>query len=210
MARTRFTDDDWGEKQTNPVLRAIFARSWYLFIPLIAIWVFEAKTIDPQIKAVEVQMAEDQKATELSRGKSLQEARRMMTSISRLRAIRDTIYVRIEQVSAVIDSVRLIRESHSAETRTLERQVDSLRAIVSQHQGASLASSERLQLLQSQVDSLRGLIATHESETSRLRTEIASAEDLTDRLLRPEIYRRNNALMTGEGQFPNRDALPKR
>jgi hypothetical protein len=210
MARTRFTDDDWGEKQTNPILRAIFARSWYLFIPLIAIWVFEAKKIDPQIKAVETAMAEDQKATELARGKSLQDARRMATSISRWRAIRDTLDVRIEQVGAVMDSVRLIREGHLTETRMLERQADSLRSIVSQGQGVALAASDRLQVLQGQVDSLRGLIAGHESETSRLRTEVASAEDLTDRLLRPEIYRRNNALMTGEGQFPNRDALPKR
>jgi hypothetical protein len=210
MARARFSDDDWGEKQSNPVLRGIFARSWYLFIPLIAIWVFEAKRIDPQIKAVEAQIVEDQKVTELARGKSLQEARKMATSISRLRALSDTIDVRIEQVGAVMDSVRMIRESSLVETQNLERQADSLRAIISQAQGVALVASERLQVLQTQVDSLRGLIAAHESETSRLRTEIASAEDLTDRILRPEIYRRNNALMTGEGQFPNRDALPKR
>jgi chromosome segregation ATPase len=191
-------------------LRGIFARSWYLFIPLIAIWVFDARMVDPQIKAVEALIVEDQKTTETARSRSLQEARKMSTQISRLRAISDTIAVRIEQVAAFMDSVRVIQETHTAETQNLQRQTDSLRVILSEAEGRSLAASEELQVLQTQVDSLRSLISAHEQETTRLHQEIASAEDMTDRLLRPEIYRNNKALVTGEGQFPNRDALPKR
>jgi hypothetical protein len=70
--------------------------------------------------------------------------------------------------------------------------------------------SAALQRMQAQVDSLRDRISAHRDETVRLEEQIAETRDLTDRVLRPEAYRKNNALVAGEGNFPNRDALPKR
>jgi hypothetical protein len=70
----------------------------------------------------------------------------MATQVSRLRAISDTIAVRIEQVSAFMDSVRVIEEGHLAESQTLERQTDSLRTVISEAEGRSLAASEVLRV----------------------------------------------------------------
>jgi hypothetical protein len=43
-----------------------------------------------------------------------------------------------------------------------------------------------------------------------LLAEAASHREVTDRVLNPDSYRKNTALVTGEGNFPNRDAIEKR
>ncbi len=130
--------------------------------------------------------------------------------ISRLRAEADTFSVRSGQYAAVLDSVLTIQRKHVSETHRLEIQSDSLRAILSETDGKSLQYSDSLTRMQAQVDSLRTLIDSRLVEAKRLEEEIAVNRDLADRLNRPEIYRKNTALVTGAGSYPNRDALPKR
>ncbi len=201
----------WGEpKEGNAFLRALFARSWFLVIPLIAVWWFEAKKIDPMAKLIDQKTAEDRKGVEASRGKLLAEARQMGVRISLLRAVGDTFSVRFNQMGVLLDSLRILEAADRKEITALEAQSESLRGVFSEAEGKSRVHSEKLTVLQATVDSLRGLIAQREEETTKLQGEIAADKDLADRVLRPEVYRRNNALLTGEGDFPNRDALPKR
>ena len=54
------------------------------------------------------------------------------------------------------------------------------------------------------------MIATCTAEAQRLDEETSTNLDLADRVLNPIKYRKNTALVTGKGDFPNRDALPKR
>jgi chromosome segregation ATPase len=122
----------------------------------------------------------------------------------------DTLEVRRGQIESFMDSVRTLQNAHQEETRLLEAQVDSLRQVLSQAEGESIEHAATLQMLQQQVDSLRTLITAHRQETERLSDEIQEAIDLADRIKNPEKYRKNTALVTGEGDFPNRDALPKR
>jgi hypothetical protein len=207
----RDSDEAWGERgEGNPFLRALFARSWFLVIPLIAIWWFEAKQIDPMAKQIDQKIAEDRKAVEVSRGKLLAQSRQMGVRISLLRAVGDTFTVRFGQMGVLLDSLRILEAADRKEIAGLEAQSESLRAVFSEAEGSSRTRSERLTVLQATVDSLRDLIAQREDETRKLEGEIASDKDLADRVLRPDAYRKNNALLTGEGDFPNRDALPKR
>jgi len=207
----RDSDEAWGERgEGNPFLRALFARSWFLVIPLIAIWWFEAKQIDPMAKQIDQKIAEDRKAVEMSRGKLLAQSRQMGVRISLLRAVGDTFTVRFSQMGVLLDSLRILEAADRKEIAGLEAQSEYLRAVFSEAEGSSRTRSERLTVLQATVDSLRDLIAQREDETRKLEGEIASDKDLADRVLRPDAYRKNNALLTGEGDFPNRDALPKR
>lgn len=208
---SRDSEDAWGERgEGNPILKALFARSWFLVIPLIAIWWFEAKKIDPMAKQIEQKIAEDRKTVETSRGQLLAQSRQMGVRISLLRAVGDTFTVRFEQMGTLLDSLRILEAADRAEVQKLEAQSESLRAVYAGAEEKSRVASERLTVLQSTVDSLRSLISQREEETRRLEGEIATDRDLADRLLRPEAYRKNNALLTGEGEFPNRDALQKR
>jgi chromosome segregation ATPase len=199
----------WEEEQ-KPFYRKIVARAWFLLIPLLGIWWFHIRELTPEVKAIEAEIAEEQQTVEAERAASLKDARKLGIDISRLKAFGDTLEVRREQITALLDSIHVVRKAHIEETRILEAQTDSLRQILSQAEGRSIEYSAALQRMQAEVDSLRVKIAAHREETAQLEEQIARTRDLTDRVLRPEAYRKNNALVAGEGDFPNRDALPKR
>ncbi len=202
--------NQWGTEESKPFVRKLLARSWYVFIPLIGVWWGHMRDLTPQVHAIEAQMEQDRQTVEQTRTASLKEARTLGIQISRLRAFQDTVAVRREQITSFLDSVRVMQEANLEETHLLEAQVDSLRKVLSAAEGQSLDYSAQLQEFQAKVDSLRVLISDHRGETVRLGEEIAQAEDLTDRVLFPEKYRRNDALVAGEGEFPDRDALPER
>ena len=202
--------EGWDKPEGNRFLRALATRSWYLVVPLIAIWWFHTRTVVPQVEAVDQQILKDRRETELIRNKTLSEARALGVEISRLRAEADTFSVRSGQYAAVLDSVLTIQRQHLTESHRLELQSDSLRTRLSEMEGRSLEYSDALTQMQAQVDSLRVLIDGHQAEIERLEQEIQVNQDLADRLKRPEAYRKNTALVTGEGDYPNRDALPKR
>lgn len=208
---TRFTrDDSWGEERGNPIVKAIFARSWFLIIPLIAVWWFEARRIDPQVKLVEEKIKAEQIEVEKVRSENLGKARKMGARISLLRAVGDTFNVRFAQLDDLMDSLRVLETTDRTEIAKLEVQAESLRMVISEAEGRSQRHSDRLMVLQARVDSLRNEIVQREDAIAELNNEITTDRDLADRILRPDAYRKNSALVTGEGDFPNRDALPKR
>jgi len=199
----------WEEEQ-KPFYRKLVGRSWFLFVPLLGVWWFHIRELTPQVKAIDAEIAQERQTIETTRATSLRDARKLGIDISRLKAFGDTLEVRRAQINDLLDSVRVVRDAHVEDTRQLEAQSDSLRQILSRAEGQSIEYSASLQRMQAQVDSLRDLITVHKDETARLEGVIAQTRDLTDRVLRPEAYRKNNALVAGEGNFPNRDALTKR
>lgn len=211
MAHVRFGQrQEWGEEEKKPFLRKLLARSWFIFIPLLGVWWFHMRDLTPQVKAIEAEIHEEQISAEQTRSETLGRARKLGIDISRLKAFGDTIVVRREQIESLLDSVRVLQKAHIEETKMLEAQTDSLRQILSEAEGRSMEYSALLQEMQVQVDSLRTLIAAHREESATLKEETSQARDLMDRVLHPEEYRKNNALVAGEGEFPDRDALKKR
>jgi hypothetical protein len=130
--------------------------------------------------------------------------------MSMLRALVDTFEVRFGQVDAVADTVRKIQENDLAEIRHLEQQLDSLRAEYSIAESQTQASSESLAVLQTMVDSLNDVAAKLGED--RIPLEEAAVQDLdqADRITNPDKYRKNTALVTGAGDYPNRDELPEK
>lgn len=200
----------WEEEEKRPFLRKLLARSWFIFIPLIGVWWFHMRELTPRVEALEREVAEERQKVEAERTELLKDSRRMGITISRLSAFSDTIDVRKTQIESYLDSVDVLRRANIQETRELEAQVDSLRQVLSEAEGRALDHSAELEGLQQQVDSLRTKIAGHREETASLEDRIAESRALTDRVANPWKYKGNDALVTGEGEFPDRDALPRR
>lgn len=213
MPSYRFGQSDSGwdeEKKQNRLLRALLHRSWFLFIPLIGIWYSSARQVDPLARKLDEEISKERVTLEQARTRSLAEARQVGVKVSRLKAVRDTFEVRFTQISEIMDSLRILTAIDQKEIEFLEGQAESLRGAYAESEIKAQEHSGTLIVLQQQVDSLRAVIAARREQSDRLRGEASVDEDLADRIVRPDLYRKNSALMTGEGSFPQRDALPKR
>jgi hypothetical protein len=206
--RGRYSSYD--DSDRNPIVKAIGARSWFLIIPLIGLVYANAKQITPKYKAIEAEIATEEKAINQERVSVLKGARELEVHISQLRALQDTFAVRFQVIDSLADSVNVLLTADRQATAKLQAELDSLQQVYSLAVGQSQAFSETLQTLSPIVDSLRTAISTRNAEATRLDEETATNADLADRVMYPNKYRKNTALVTGKGDFPNRDALPKR
>jgi chromosome segregation ATPase len=200
---------DWDDRG-NPVLKFILQRSWVLVVPLIAVGWYQAREVAPKVKAIQEDLEQKRAETDQQRTKTLSDARRVEVGISALRALSDTFQVRFDGVDTLIDSVAALRAADLSDLHWLEAQAESLQAIYSEASGKSDELSRLLPPMQQKIDSLRAVIAARDEEVAELEAERKADAELTERVLRPDLFRKNSALFTGEGDYPNRDALPKR
>jgi hypothetical protein len=206
--RGRYSSYDEGER--NPVVKLLAARSWFLIIPLIGLVYANAKQITPKFQQIKTDIVVQEKAITEERVRVLKGAREMEVRISQLHALQDTFAVRFAGIDSLADSVNVLLTADRRAMDQLQAELDSLRQVYSLAMGESQANSESLQALSPVVDSLKAAIVTRTTEAESLDGETATNLDLADRVLNPIKYRKNTALVTGKGDFPNRDALPKR
>jgi hypothetical protein len=206
--RGRYSSYDDGDR--SPIVKALAARSWFLIIPLIGLVYANAKQIAPKYQQIKAGIVTQEAAINDERVKVLKGARETEVHISQLHALQDTFAVRFAQVDSLADSVSVLVAADRQALGKLQAELDSLSQVYSLAMGQSQANSESLQVLSPIVDSLKTVIATCTAEAQRLDEETSTNLDLADRVLNPIKYRKNTALVTGKGDFPNRDALPKR
>jgi hypothetical protein len=206
--RGRYSSYDEGER--NPFVKFLAARSWFLIVPLIGLVYANAKQITPKVQKIRADIQAEEKAITAERVTVLKGGREMEVHISQLRALQDTFAVRFSGIDSLADSVNVLLAADRQATSKLQAELDSLRQVYSLAMGASQANSESLQVLSPIVDSLKAAIAVRTTEADSLDRETGTNLDLADRVLNPTKYRKNTALVTGKGDFPNRDALPKR
>jgi uncharacterized small protein (DUF1192 family) len=192
------------------VLRFILQRSWVLVVPLIAVGWYQAREVSPRVKAIQADLEQKRAETDQKRTKTLSDARRVEVGISALRALADTFQVRFGGIDALMDSVATLRDKELSDLHWLQTQADSLQVVYSQASGKSDGLSGLLPPMQNKIDSLKAVIAARDEEIKKLEAERKADAELTERVLRPDLFRKNSALFTGEGDYPNRDALPKR
>lgn len=206
--RGRYSTYDDSER--SPIVKFLAARSWFLIIPLIGLVYANAKQITPKYQQIKASIVTEEAAINQERVNVLKGAREMEVHISQLRALQDTFAVRFSRIDSLADSVGVLLAADGQALGKLQAELDSLRQVYSLAMGQSEANSESLQVLSPIVDSLKTAIATRIAEAQRLDEETATNLDLADRVLNPVKYRKNTALVTGKGDFPNRDALPPR
>jgi len=203
---------DWSEEEprSKKAVRLLAQRAWLIIVPLIGVGFYNARYLTPAVKDMDAKIATERQELEAQRTKTLSDARRVGVKISALSALADTFEVRFLKIDALIDSVNTLRESDLADLKQLEAEGDSLRAIYSHAAGRSSELAALLPPMQARIDSLKATITGWEDTIRKLEAEKAADTDLAERILRPNLFRKNTALVTGPGEFPNRDALPKR
>lgn len=206
--RGRYSSYDEGDR--SPIVKALAARSWFLIIPLVGLVYANAKQITPKYQQIKADIAVAEKAIDEERVRVLKGGRELEVRVSQLRALQDTFAVRVSGIDSLADSVNVLLSTDRQALDKLQAELDSLRQVYSLAIGQSEAYSESLQVLSPVVDSLKTAISTRTAEAEGLVAETATNLDLADRILNPNKYRKNTALVTGKGDFPNRDALPKR
>jgi hypothetical protein len=107
-------------------------------------------------------------------------------------------------------SILTFLDADKKATVKLIAQRDSLQEVEELAMTAKQAATDTLRSLMPIVDSLEAQIVQRNDEAQRLWVEIVEQSDLADRVLRPDAYRKKSALVTGEGEYPRRDELPKR
>lgn len=181
-----------------------------LVVPLIALAWYNTRVLTPQAKKLDEEITKTRAEAEQQRTKTLSEARRVEIGMSMLAALSDTFQVRFTEIDAVIDSVTTLKQAELNDLAWMKSRADSLRKLYSSNEGRWRDAAVLLPPLQSRIDSLAKVVVGREEQLTNLEAEIRAATDSADRVLRPDLYRKNTALLTGPGNFPNRDALPKR
>jgi chromosome segregation ATPase len=208
--RGRYGSGDYDEEPRGGFLKAVVSRAWFLIIPLIGLVWTNAREITPQVKDLKQKLAEEERAIQLERTQTLSKANPLRSHISALAALGDTFEVRFARIDSLMETINTFLDADRKATAKLQAEMDSLKQVHALASAEASAYAESLRVLGPVVDSLRVLIAARNEESQRLWDDAAKTLDLADRALHPEKYRKNTALVTGEGEFPNRDALPKR
>jgi hypothetical protein len=203
--------DEWeDEKPERPYLRILLQRSWVLVVPLIALGWYSSHELAPLTKSLDAKIDSTHVVAEGQRNKTLTDARRLEANVSLLKAIDDTFAVRFSSLDSRIDSVTVQRDAEMKDYEWLNSRADSLRRTFAQTEKEWNEIAKKLPPLTSSIESLNRVIASRDSVVHMLEAAKQADADSTDRVLRPNLYRKNSALVTGAGDFPNRDALPKR
>jgi septation ring formation regulator EzrA len=208
--RGRYGSGGYDEEERRGIAKVLFSRSWFLIIPLIGLVYANARQVTPQVKELKQLTTAEEKAIQLERTQTLSSANRIRTHISALAALGDTFEVRFARIDSLMENITTFLEADRKASAKLLAEMDSLRQVYSLAAGKAAAYSESLQVLAPVIDSLRAVIADRNAQAKQLWSDTADNVDQADRILYPEKYRKKNALVTGEGDFPSRDELPKR
>jgi hypothetical protein len=204
---SNWDEEEQGKKKAGKILAQ---RAWLLIVPLIAIAFYNGRFLVPAVQKADSQITEIKGKLEDQREKTLSEAHRLGVGISALRALSDTFQVRYKLFDSKIDSVSKEIALNEAEVKKLEAEGESLRTIMSLATDKASKLSVLLPPMQGRIDSLKSLISTRQDLVRKLSAEQQEDLDSAKRVMRPELFRKNTALVTGQGDFPNRDALEKR
>lgn len=208
--RGRYGSGNYDDEERKGFIKFLSARSWFLIIPLIGLVYANARQVQPQVKEMNRTIAEEERAIQQERTQTLSKANPIRSRTSALAALEDTFAVRFTKIDSVSQNILTFLEADRKATARLFAEMDSLRQVYALAAGEATALSESLQALAPVIDSLRADIATRNEEAKGLWGETEQNLDLTDRILNPGKFQKNTALVTGAGDFPDRDALPKR
>jgi hypothetical protein len=208
--RGRYGSGTYDEEERRGFVKVVFARFWFLIIPLIGLVYANVRQVTPRVQELNKAMTEEQKTLEKTRTSTLTQANPIRAHISALGALGDTFQVRFVKIDSLAANINTFLDADRKATAKLNAEIDSLRQVYDVASAQASAYADTLRGLTPVVDSLQQLIATRTEETQRLWAETTERVDLTDRILNPDKYKKNSALVTGQGEYPNRDELPKR
>jgi chromosome segregation ATPase len=188
----------WSGREEAPrLIREIGHRAWFFLIPLVAIFWVTSKKIEPRVHTIQEQIQQFEEETERQRLGTLAAARTVNIRISMIRALADTFQTRFDQIDAVMDSVYSAQAVHGEKIAELRSILDSLRAEQASADAAAAAAADSLVTADAVIDSLEREIPMVVAQRAELEALAEQNRDLTDRILNPNRYHRNRALIMG-------------
>lgn len=199
------------EQERFRVLRLIFGRIWYLFVPALGVVCAHDGYVRPELMVAENTINREKLALQKMEDSLQAERRKIEAEGLDVRADIDSTYMpQIALYSQIVDSLRAERFLFDRSLPGLRRQADSLRTVLAELQGNLQFSSTQMQDRQNTVDSLKARRIVVGDSVRIVNEQLVSLSDTWDRLANPDKYRKNSALVPGPGNFPNRDQLPRR
>jgi len=208
--RGRYGSDGQDDEERRGIAKVIFSRFWFLIIPLIGLVYANVRQVTPVVKELGLKVKEEQKAMEAQRTQTLTRANPIRAHISALAALGDTFQVRFAKLDSVTANLFTFLEADRKATAKLHAEIDSLTQVYTLASTEASALADTLQGLAPVVDSLQQTIASRHDQSQQLWAQTTQNLDLTDRILNPDKYKKRSALVPGEGEYPNRDELPRR
>lgn len=208
--RGRYGSGDQEDEGRRGFAKVVFSRFWFLIIPLIGLVYANVRQVTPVMKAMNQTLKEEKAAMEKERTQTLTRANPIRAHISALGALGDTFQVRFAKLDSVTANLLTFLEADRRATAKLHAEIDSLTQVYTLASGQASALADTLKGLAPVVDSLQQTIATRNEESRKLWAQTTENLDLADRILNPDKYKKRSALVPGEGEYPNRDELPRR
>jgi chromosome segregation ATPase len=208
--RGRYSSGGPDEEERRGFAKVVFSRFWFLIIPLIGLVYANARQVTPVLKDMNQKAKEEKTAMEKERTQTLTRANPIRAHISALGALGDTFQVRFAKLDSVTANLSTFLEADHKATARLHTEIDSLAQIYTFASSEASALADTLKGLAPVVDSLQQTIASRREQSQQLWAQTTQNLDLTDRILNPDKYKKRSALVPGEGEYPNRDELPKR
>lgn len=208
--RGRYGSDGQDDEERRGFAKVVFSRFWFLIIPLIGLVYANVRQVTPVIQNMKKTATEEKTAMEKERTQTLTRANPIRARISAIGALGDTFQVRFAKLDSVTANLATFLDADRRATAKLHAEIDSLTQVYTLASGEASALADTLQGLAPVVDTLQATIASRKEQAQQLWAQTTQNLDLTDRILNPDKYKKRSALVPGEGEYPNRDELPRR
>jgi len=198
-------------REGSRTLRLILGRFWYLLVPFIGIMCANDSYVRPDVEDMKSIVSVERRHTLDEIDDLKARATGIQTDVVTVESEIDTLYnPRILGFTEVVDSLRSVRLVYDGTIPVTEQRIDSLQTIHDQVVAENEGLAEVYRRRAATLDSLRAWSAQLQDSIVALDDLIASRTDHLYRLRNPKDFRRREALITGEGEYPRRDENPPR
>jgi hypothetical protein len=161
------------EPKLNPWIARSLERVWYILLPLIGVWIAEAKFIEPNMTAIRNEGIIARLKAEAAGRKLLNEMNASESAIRAATFERDsTLAPAINRRVFMVDSLRAIQYEEQAGVDVLVAQIDSLEAVTKAFELETIALGDSLVALKARKTEADAEVAAAADSLARVRARI--------------------------------------
>lgn len=161
------------EPKLNPWLAHSLERVWYILLPLIGVWIAEAKFIEPNVTAIRNEGTIARLKAEQAGRKLLNDMNASESAIRAATFERDsTLAPAINRRVFMVDSLRAIQYEEQAGVDVLVAQIDSLEAVTKVFELETIALGDSLVALKARKTEADASVAVAADSLARVRARV--------------------------------------
>ena len=161
------------EPKLNPWLAHSLERVWYILLPLIGVWIAEAKFIEPNVTAIRNEGIIARLKAEAAGRKLLNEMNASESAIRAATFERDSVLApAINRRVFMVDSLRAIQYEEQAGVDEIVAQIDSLDALTKTYEMETVALGDSLTALKARKTEADAAVLAAADSLGRVRARI--------------------------------------